>query len=179
MTESADPQTPEEAALRALATKHRRRHRWVALFSSLVVSAHTTIILYTVWHDWPLDACDLMWLVFFVVNALGGLVWLALSLRGLRAEEAIDRRLMLRDVRWRARDRAWPIDAEATSAVTLPARHMERKRSCAPPFAGGSWNVQRERVKRIRRRARLPRARASRGLKSAAAVPSRSSSATE
>jgi hypothetical protein len=114
MTESAEPQTSEEAAaLRTLATKHRRRHRWVALLSSMVVSVHTTIILHTIWDDWPLDARDLIWLVFFVVNALGGLVWLAWGLRGLREEEAIDRRWTLRDVRWRARDCAWHIDAEA------------------------------------------------------------------
>jgi hypothetical protein len=112
MAGSVDPQTPEEAAWRALATKHRRRHRWVALFSSVVVSGHTTIILHTLWDGWPL-ARDLLWLVFFVVNALGGLVWLAWGLRGLREEEAIDRRWTLRDVRWRARDCAWHIDAEA------------------------------------------------------------------
>jgi hypothetical protein len=115
MTESAEPQTPEEAAaLRALAARHRRRHRWVALHSSMVVSVHATIILHTIWHDWPLDVRDLLWLAFFVVNALGGLVWLAWGLRGLRESEAIDRRWTLRDVRWRARDCAWHIDAETT-----------------------------------------------------------------
>jgi hypothetical protein len=39
MTESAEPQTPEGAvALRELAATHRCRHRWVALFSSVVVA---------------------------------------------------------------------------------------------------------------------------------------------
>jgi len=96
MAAPVEPQTPEEeAALRELAARHRRQHRWVALVSSMVVSVHTTIILHTIWHDWPLNARDLMWLVFFVVNALGGLVWLAWGLRGLREEEAIDRRWTL------------------------------------------------------------------------------------
>jgi hypothetical protein len=108
MAASVDPQTPEEAAaLCALATKHRRRHRWIALFSSVVVSVHTTIILHSIWQDWPLDTRDLMWLVFFVVNALGGLVWLAWSLCSLREEEAIDRQWKLEDVRWRAQRWAW------------------------------------------------------------------------
>jgi hypothetical protein len=84
----------------------RRRHRWVVLFSSVVVSGHTTLILHTLWDGWPL-ARDLQWLVFFVVNALGGLGWLAWGLRGLRAEEAIDRRWTLQDARWRAQSRAW------------------------------------------------------------------------
>jgi hypothetical protein len=119
MTASTDPQTPEEAAaLHVLATTHRRRHRWVALLSSVAVSVHTTSILYTIWHDWPLDARDLLWLAFFVVNALGGLGWLAWGLRGLRAEEAVDRRWTLQDVRWRARDRAWHLDAEAMDERT-------------------------------------------------------------
>jgi membrane protein YdbS with pleckstrin-like domain len=69
MDASTEPQTPEEAAaLRALAVKHQRRHRWIALFWSLCVSVHTTVILYTVCHNWPLDARDLVGLVFFVVN---------------------------------------------------------------------------------------------------------------
>ena len=108
MAESTEPQTPEEAAaLREWAATHRRRHRWVALFSSMVVSVHTTIILHTIWQDWPLAARDLLWLVFFVVNALGGLGWLAWGLRGLRQEEVIDRRWTLQDARWRAQSRAW------------------------------------------------------------------------
>jgi hypothetical protein len=54
MTESMDPQTPEEtAALRALAATHRRR--WVALLPSVAVSFFTTAILYVIWHNWPLD----------------------------------------------------------------------------------------------------------------------------
>jgi hypothetical protein len=108
MTGPTEPQTPEEdTALRALAAKHRHRHRWIALCWSVSVSGHTTIILHTIWHDWPLDARDLLWLVCFVVNALGGLGWLAWGLRGLRAEEAIDRRGTLQDARWRAQSRAW------------------------------------------------------------------------
>jgi hypothetical protein len=72
MIESTDPQTPEEvAALRELAAT--RRHRWLALCWSVTVSAHTTIILHTIWQDWPLDARDLGLLAFLVVNALGGL----------------------------------------------------------------------------------------------------------
>ena len=114
MAASVDPQTPEEAAaLRALATKHRRRHRWVALLSSVVVSGHTTIILHTLWDGWPLDARDLLWPGFFVVNALGGLGWLAWGLRGLREEEAIDRRWTLPDARWRAQSRAWRQEGDA------------------------------------------------------------------
>ena len=71
------------------------------------VSVHTTLILRTSWHDWPLDARDLGLLVFFVVNALGGLGWWAWDLRGLREREALDRRWTRRDARSRARDRAW------------------------------------------------------------------------
>jgi hypothetical protein len=72
MAASIEPQTPEEdAALRELAATHRRRHRCVALFSSVVVSVHATIILHTIWQDWPFDARDLLWLAFFVVSALG------------------------------------------------------------------------------------------------------------
>jgi hypothetical protein len=108
MTESTNSQTPEEAAvLRELAATHRRRHRWIALFSSVLVSVHATLILHTSWHDWPLDTRDLIVLGFFVVNALGGLGWLAWGLRGLREEEAIDRQWKLEDVRWRAQRRAW------------------------------------------------------------------------
>jgi hypothetical protein len=52
MAEPTEPLTPEEeAALRELAARHRRRHRWLALFWSVTVSAHTTIILHTIWHD--------------------------------------------------------------------------------------------------------------------------------
>jgi hypothetical protein len=106
MTESTAPQTPEEEAARhALEAKYWRRHRWIALYSSVTVSVHTTLILHTLWDGWPL-ARDLLWLVFFVVNALGGLGWLAWGLRGLRAEEAIDRRWTLQDARWRAQSRA-------------------------------------------------------------------------
>jgi hypothetical protein len=78
MAASVEPQTPEEeAALRELAGTHRRRHRWFALFWSVTISAHTTIILHTIWHDWPLDARDLGPLAFLVVHALEGLAWWA------------------------------------------------------------------------------------------------------
>ena len=51
MVEVMEPQTPEEAAaLRALAEKHRRRHRWVALLPSVAVSFFTTAILHVIWH---------------------------------------------------------------------------------------------------------------------------------
>jgi hypothetical protein len=77
MTESTGPQTPEEeAALRALEIKHRRRHRWIALYSSVTVSVHTTLILHTLWDGWPLQERDVGPLAFLVVNALGGLGWL-------------------------------------------------------------------------------------------------------
>ena len=46
-------------------------------------------------------------LAFFVVNALGGVGWLAWGLRGLRESEAMDRQWKVQDVRWRAQDRAW------------------------------------------------------------------------
>jgi hypothetical protein len=43
-----EPQTPEEeAALRALAARHQRRRRWIALFWSVSVSVHATLILHT------------------------------------------------------------------------------------------------------------------------------------
>jgi hypothetical protein len=73
MTESTGPQMPEEeAALRALAAKHRRRHHWVALLLSVAVSYFTTAILLVIWHGWPLDARDLAMLAFVVVYARGG-----------------------------------------------------------------------------------------------------------
>lgn len=125
MAESTNSQTPEEAAvLRELAAMHRRRHRWIALFSSVVVSVHMTIILHSIWHDWPLDTRDLIVLGFFVVNALGGLGWLAWGLRGLRESDAIDRRWTLEDVRWRARDGAWHIDAAAMDERRGGARQL-------------------------------------------------------
>jgi hypothetical protein len=108
MTESTGPQTPEEeVALRAMEIKHRRRHQWVALFSSVTGSVHTTLILHTIWDGWPLHERDLGLLAFFRVNALGGLSWLAWSLRGLRRDEAMDRQWTLQNVRWQAQDRAW------------------------------------------------------------------------
>jgi hypothetical protein len=80
MAESINPQTPEEAAaLRELAATHRRRHRWIALFLSMVVSVHATLILHASWQDWPLDTRDLIVLGFFVVNALGGLGWVSMG----------------------------------------------------------------------------------------------------
>jgi hypothetical protein len=76
MTESTRPQTPEEeAALRALEARHRRRHRWIALFWSVTVSVHTTLILHTLWDSWPLQERDVVLLAFLVVNALGGMGW--------------------------------------------------------------------------------------------------------
>jgi hypothetical protein len=55
MAAPVESQTPEEeAALRELAARHRRRHRWIALFSSVTVSVHTTLILHTLWDGWPL-----------------------------------------------------------------------------------------------------------------------------
>jgi hypothetical protein len=90
MDGSPEPQTPEEAAaLRELAVKHRRRHRWVALVVSTNVSVHTTVILHTVWCDWPLNARDLGAVAFFVVNACIGLGMLGWGLRALRKDEAL------------------------------------------------------------------------------------------
>jgi hypothetical protein len=108
MDASTEPQTPEEeAALRALAIKHRRRHRWIALFWSVSVSVHVTLILHTLWDGWPLQERDVGLLAFLVVNALGSLGWLAWGLRGLRRGEAADRQWTRQQVRWRAQDRAW------------------------------------------------------------------------
>jgi hypothetical protein len=109
MVERSAPLTPEaEAALRQVAATHRRRHRWVALFFSGVVSVHTTIILYTLWDSWPLDARDGWALAFLVVNALSGLGLSAWSLRWLRTDEALERQRALDRVRWQAERRAWP-----------------------------------------------------------------------
>jgi hypothetical protein len=108
MMASVEPQTPEEtAALRELAATHRRRHWWLALCWSVTVSAHVTLILYTIWQDWPLDARDLGPLAFLVVNALAGLGSWEWGLRGLREDEAMDRQWKVEDVRWRAQARAW------------------------------------------------------------------------
>jgi hypothetical protein len=108
MAESVEPQTPEEeAALRALEIKHRRRHRWIALFWSVAVSGHTTIILHTIWDSWPLHERDLGPLALLVVNAVGGLGLMAWGLRGLRQGEATDRQWTLQHARWQAQNRAW------------------------------------------------------------------------
>jgi hypothetical protein len=108
MTESVEPQTPEEdAALRALAAKHWRRRRWIALFWSVTVSVHATLILHTVWDGWPLQELDVVLLACMLVNALGGLGWLAWNLWCFRRDEAMDRQWMLQNVRWRAETRAW------------------------------------------------------------------------
>jgi hypothetical protein len=108
MVEGREPQTPEEeAALREVAAKHWRRHRWVALVVSVLVSIHTTVILHTIWHGWPLNARDLGRLTFFVINALVGLGLLGWGLRCLRADEAMDRQGKLQAVRWQAETRAW------------------------------------------------------------------------
>lgn len=108
MTESTRPQTPEEeAALRALEIKHRRRHRWIALFWSVSVSVHTTLILQAIWDGWPLHECDLGLLALLGVNALGGVGWLGWNLRCFRRDEAMDRQWTLQRARWQAQDRAW------------------------------------------------------------------------
>jgi hypothetical protein len=108
MAEPTEPLTPEEeAALRALAARHRCRHRWVALFWSMTVSVHTTIILHTIWDGWPLNDRDLGRLAFFVLNALVGLGLSVWSLRGLRTDEAMERHWRLQHVRWQAQDRTW------------------------------------------------------------------------
>jgi hypothetical protein len=109
------PRTPEEeGALRKLEITHRRRHRWVALFWSVLLSAHTTITLHALWHDWPLKARDQRRLAFFVVNALlGGLAMSAWHLRGVRAHEAEEHQWTRRLARWRAQDRVWSQPWEA------------------------------------------------------------------
>jgi hypothetical protein len=108
MTESTELQTPEEeAALCALEIKHRRRHRWMALYASVTVSVHTTLILHTLWDGWPLQERDMGLLAFMLVNALGGLGWLGWNLRGFRRDEAMDRQWTLQTVHWRAQDCAW------------------------------------------------------------------------
>jgi hypothetical protein len=82
--------------------KHRRRHQWVALFFSVVVSVHTTIILHTLWDSWPLDPRDVGPLALLMVNALSGVGFSAGSLRWLRADEALERHRTLEGVRWQA-----------------------------------------------------------------------------
>jgi hypothetical protein len=115
MAASVESQTPEEdAALRALAITHRRRHRWFALFWSVTVSVHATIVLHTIWHSWPLSTRDLGPLAFLVVNALGALGMCEWGLRSLRESEAWARQWTLQDVRWRAQDRAWHQPREAS-----------------------------------------------------------------
>jgi Pentapeptide repeats (9 copies) len=94
------------ATFTALAVTHQRRHRWLALCCRLCASAHTTVILHTVWCGWPLDERDVVLLAFFGVSVLVGLGWLGWSLRGLRQAEAADRRWTLQHVRWQAQDRA-------------------------------------------------------------------------
>ena len=108
MDEAIAPRTPEEAAaLRALAVTTQCRHRWVALVWSLCASAHTTVLLYTAWQDWPLDARDLVALAFLVVNTCVGLGMQEWGLRALRRGETLDRQEALLKVRWRAQDCAW------------------------------------------------------------------------
>ena len=105
MVEAAEPLTPEEeAALRELAVKHQRRHRWLALFVSVTVSGHTTIILHTLWTGWPPDGRELGRLACLVVNALTGLGLLGWS---LRHEEASERQWTRQNARWQAESRAW------------------------------------------------------------------------
>jgi hypothetical protein len=90
-----------------LAVKHRRRHRWVALVFSVCVSVHTTAILHTLWHGWPLHEGSLRQVVGIMIGALGSPGPLGWSLRDLRADEALDRQETLLKVRWRAQDHAW------------------------------------------------------------------------
>jgi hypothetical protein len=93
MTEPTGPQTPEEeAALRGLAAEHRRRHRLVALLMAVITSTHTTVILAATWHDWPLTARDLGFLVFFMCNGLFSTCWMPWGLRQLGADAALERR---------------------------------------------------------------------------------------
>jgi hypothetical protein len=107
MAAPTEPLTPEEAgALRELEHTHRRQHRWVALFWSVILSVHTTVILHTLWHEWPLNARYQRRLAFFVVNALGGLTMAAWHLRGVRAHEAEQRRWARQLARWRAQEGA-------------------------------------------------------------------------
>jgi hypothetical protein len=106
--ERTAPLTPEaQAALRQVEATYRRRHQWVALCRSVVVSVHTMIILHTLWDSWPLDSCDMWPLAFLVVNALSGVGFSAWSLRGLRTDETLERRPTLDQVRWQAERRAW------------------------------------------------------------------------
>jgi hypothetical protein len=114
MVERSAPLTPEgEAALHRMEAKHRRRHRWLALFCSVVVSVHMTLVLHTLWEDWPLDTRDLSTLILLVVNALSGVGFLAGSLRCLRTNEALERQRTLDQVRWQAERRAWPHHRQA------------------------------------------------------------------
>jgi hypothetical protein len=98
MTESTGPQTPEEeAALRELAAGHRRRHRLAALLMAVITSTYITVILATTWHDWPLTARDLGFLVFFVCNGLFSTCWMLWGLRQLSADAALERRTQPRN----------------------------------------------------------------------------------
>ena len=104
MVESAAPLTPEEeAALRELAVKHQRRHR----FLSVTVRGHRTIILHTIWTCWPSDERELGRLACLVVHALAGLGLWGWSLRCLRQEEATARQWQLQHARWHAESRPW------------------------------------------------------------------------
>jgi hypothetical protein len=106
--EPTEALTPEEAAaLRELAATHRRRHRWFALFWSVVISVHMTVILHTIWHGWPLDERDWRRLAFFVLNAFFSLGLWEWALRQLRTNAATERRWRLQDMRWRAQRRVW------------------------------------------------------------------------
>jgi hypothetical protein len=109
MAEPTEPLTPEEeAALRVLEITHRRRHWWIALSWSVILSVHTTIILHTRWHGWPLHERDLRRLALFVVHALlGGMITSAWHLRCVREHEAAERQWTRQDARWRAQDRVW------------------------------------------------------------------------
>jgi hypothetical protein len=62
------------------------------------LSVHTTVILHTLWHGWPLHKGDPGRLISFVVGAFVSLGLLGSSLRVLRRDEVLDRA-------WRER---WP-----------------------------------------------------------------------
>jgi hypothetical protein len=106
MVERSAPLTPDAAAaLHQVETTHRRRHRWMALFCSVVVSVHSTLVLHMLWEEWPLDTHDLWTLALLVVNALSGVGFIAGSLRCLRQDEARERSWALERVRWQAERR--------------------------------------------------------------------------
>jgi hypothetical protein len=108
METSTAPQTPEEeAALRTLAARHRRRRWWLAWLPSVAVSVHTTLALFVCWHGWPLGAWDLGVLAYLAVQGLWSLGVVVWTLRDQCTGEALERQWALEDVRWRAQTRTW------------------------------------------------------------------------